>query len=422
LLASSLCLPDLRRKAIFDAANPTLMEDLGLVHKAAAGRYSLLPLGVLVLERMKSVYRRCMIRANAAETVFVTMSPADIWRESGRWDGFGPALIKASLNGGGEICFNPTHEEAAVSILRNRLRSYRDLPVNLFCIQKVYRDEPRPKSELLRTHEFYMADSYSFHADGNDAERGYQQMQDVFSDVFERLSLPCRVIDADNGLIGGSRSVEFQYAHGLGESSFVSCECGFASDLDLSAAGPLCPDCGMQTKTLRGIEVAHVFMLEDTYSTRMKLRFRDHENKLAVPMMGCTGIGMTRVLQTMVLEHVHADGIAWPATVAPFELLIIPAGTPGPQINELLEMLEVRSVRYLLDDRNLPRGAKKAVTKVLNPRFTIFESAARDSWQLLGPGQSVETISTTDLIAHLCGASTDDRAAKLGRVSELVEI
>ncbi len=413
MLASTLWLPDLRRKDLFDPDNPTLMEDLGLVHKAAAGRFSLLPLGTMVLERMKDVYRTHMQRSGAVETVFLTMAPAEFWRSSGRWDSFGPALVKATLNGGGDICFNPTHEEAAVAILKGHLKSYRELPMNLFCIQKVYRDEPRPKSELLRTLEFYMADSYSFHVDVADAERGYLEMQAIFANVFEEFRLPYRVVHADNGLIGGPKSVEFQYAHALGESNFVACGCGYASDADLRSAGSPCPDCGGQMKSSRGIEMAHVFVLEDTYTTRMGLRFRNRQNVLVAPQMGCTGIGMTRVLQTLVLEHIHGDGIAWPAPIAPFDAVLVPQDAPGQEIQDLRDRLEALAVRCLLDDRPLPKGAKRALTDFLNPPFVVSERAARDGWQLSAPGQVGETLAPDDLIARVCVTLTEARAARM---------
>lgn len=374
MYASSMILPDLRERSKFDATSPTLLEDLGFVHKGGAGRFSLLPLGTLVFERMKDVHRKHMLAAGAVETTFLTLAPSETWRRSGRWDSFGPALIKTRLNTGAEACLTPTHEEAAVAIMADWLKSYRDLPINMFCIQKVYRDEPRPKSQLLRTHEFVMADSYSFHADPKDADACYVTMQEAFARSFEAYGLPFTVIHADNGLIGGSRSVEFQFAHPLGESRFVSCDCGYAGDADLLEGSGACPECGTQTVPLSGIEVGHIFHLETTYSESMGLRVRAKDNHMMAPLMTCTGIGMTRSLQATIMHHLNGAGIDWPAEIAPYDIIISPKTEVDEEVRTLEATLAKRGLSVLVDDRAVPKAAKTALGALLNPPLHLSQN------------------------------------------------
>jgi prolyl-tRNA synthetase len=420
LLASTLRIPDLR-SINFDPSSPSLLEDLCLIHKVAAGRYSLLPLGALILERMKDVFRIHMQRSGAVETVFLTMSPANLWQDSGRWESFGSALIKTKRISGEDICFNPTHEEMAVSIMKSSLRSYRELPVNIFCIQKVYRDEPRPKSELVRTHEFYMADSYSFHRDPEDAEHGYRKMQKVFANIFREYKLPHKIIHADNGKIGGSKSVEFQFEHSLGESRFASCDCGYACDLDIQPIGTPCPQCNKNiTTVVNGIEVAHIFLLGSIYSERMNLRFRNADNSLVPPQMGCTGIGMTRVLHTLVLHHMYTSGIAWPTSVAPFDVILKLGNKPKHHMTNLRDRLEARSVRCLVDDRPLSVNAKESLVRFLNPQFVVSELASDTDWELSTLGQKDEKLNLKDIEQQICNCIAATRSEQISNASSFV--
>lgn len=360
--------------------SPTLMEDLSLIRKATSGSFALLPLGAIVLERMKSVVRRQMIAAGAQEAVFATLAPQALWAESGRWESFGPALIKAQL-GRKQVCFNPTHEEVAVAMVRGHLRSFRQLPLNFFCIQKVYRDEPRPKSELLRTAEFVMADSYSFDRDLTSALETFEIMKGAYSQIVNEFGLEHTLIEADNGAIGGSRSVELQYEHPLGESRFVRCDqCAFASDADLLQVGTdRCPCCGAPIAARRGIEIAHVFLLEDQYSASMNLKFRDNDNTEKAPSMGCTGIGLTRSLQAVVLRHFDNGKIKWPRQLRPFEVAVV--GRHEPAIAERLYLnLSNRGCSPLLDDRHVTVPAQQEALRFFNPATLI---QVKDSTVLL---------------------------------------
>jgi prolyl-tRNA synthetase len=397
MYARSMILPDLRDRSKLDATSPTLLEDLGFIHKGGAGRFSLLPLGTLVLERMKNVHRKHMLAVGAVETTFLTLAPSETWRRSGRWDNFGPALIKTRLNSGAESCLTPTHEEAAVAIMADWLKSYRDLPINLFCTQKVYRDEPRPKSQLLRTHEFIMADSYSFHADPEDADACYKTMQAAFARSFEAYGLPCTVIHADNGLIGGSRSVEFQFAHSLGESQFVSCDCGYSGDADLLNEARACPECKASTVPISGIEVGHIFHLETTYSESMGLRVRAKDNHMIAPLMTCTGIGMTRSLQAAVLHHLTVTGIAWPADIAPYDIIISPKADADIEVRTLEATLVEKGLSVLVDDRAAPKAAKSALKALLNPPLHLSQNLGE--WIVsLSNGRRVDVSAPLDFV------------------------
>jgi prolyl-tRNA synthetase len=378
--ASTLWLPDLTRSEPPNPQSSGLMEELRLIRKAATGIYTLLPLGTLVFERMKRVVRKHMLASGAQEAIFATMMPARLWQESGRWDGFGSALIKATIRGDAGICFNPTHEEIAVAMIRDELRSFRQLPLNFFCIQKVYRDEPRPKSGLLRTSEFVMADSYSFHRDPVDAEAGYLAIQQVYRNILADFELPCDLIAADNGVIGGSKSVEFQFRHPLGESKFATCDaCGYAGDVSLTS-DDRCPRCNGALVAHHGIELAHVFLLETRYSAAMGLTFRDQDNLKKPPYMGCTGIGLTRSLQAIVLNRAFAGGVAWPRAVAPFEAVIVlpAAASSDPQpLVDLYHRLTADSFQVLLDDRDMPQAPKRKLLDLIHAPVIIEFDQAR---------------------------------------------
>jgi len=396
--ASTLWLPDLTRSEPPSPQSPSLMEELRLIRKAANGIYTLLPLGTLVFERMKRVVRKHMLASGAQEAAFATMMPARLWQESGRWDGFGPALIKTTIRGDAAICFNPTHEEIAVAMIRDELRSFRQLPLNFFCIQKVYRDEPRPKSGLLRTSEFVMADSYSFHRDETDAEAGYRAIQQVYRNILADFELPFDLIAADNGVIGGSKSVEFQFRHPLGESKFARCDaCGYAGD-DSLTPDHRCPRCNGETVLHQGIELAHVFLLETRYSAAMGLTFRDQDNLKKPPLMGCTGIGLTRSLQAVVLNRAFAGGVAWPRAVAPFEAAIVlpAAGSPGTQcLVDLYHRITADGLQVLLDDRDMPQAPKKKLLDLIHPPAVIELDQAR-----VADGVNVSADGVTQHIGH----------------------
>src|SRR5688572_25059197 len=210
-----------------------LMVRGGYLRKVAAGVYSFLPLGWRVIQKISRIVREEMNRAGAQEVFLPAVIPAELWQESGRWDQYGAQLLRLKDRKGGDFVIGPTHEEVIVDLVRGDVRSYRQLPLNLYQIQTKFRDELRPRAGLMRGREFIMKDAYSFHAAEPDAKREYQNMYDTYSRIFTRCGLAFRAVEADTGNIGGSLSHEFQVLTETGEDALVACDsCDYAANVE----------------------------------------------------------------------------------------------------------------------------------------------------------------------------------------------
>ncbi len=205
----------------------------GYLRKAAAGIYSFLPLGWRVVTKIANIVRQEMDRAGAQEIFMPAAVPAELWQESGRWAKYGPELLRFKDRKGADFLIGPTHEEVVVDLVRREVKSYRQLPQNLYQVQTKFRDEVRPRAGLMRGREFIMKDAYSFHVDGDDAKKTYQAMYDAYGKIFRRCGLDFRAVEADTGNIGGSLSHEFQVLAQSGEDKIVSCDqCSYAANVE----------------------------------------------------------------------------------------------------------------------------------------------------------------------------------------------
>src|SRR5688572_1262407 len=223
-----------------------LMVRGGYMRKVAAGIYSFLPLGWRVVQKIARIVREEMNRAGASEVFLPAVLPAELWQESGRWQQYGDTLLRLKDRKGASFVIGPTHEEAIIDLVRGDVRSYRQLPLNLYQIQTKFRDELRPRAGLMRGREFIMKDAYSFHASEPDAKREYQNMYDTYSRIFTRCGLAFRAVEADTGNIGGSQSHEFQVLAETGEDALVACDnCGYAANVEeakIRAVSPVVVD------------------------------------------------------------------------------------------------------------------------------------------------------------------------------------
>jgi len=231
---SRLLVPTLREDpADAEVASHRLMIRAGMIRQVARGIYDLLPLGLRAVRRVETIVREEMDRAGAQEILMPAVIPGELWRESGRWERYGPELLRMRDRYDREFCFGPTHEEVVTDLVRREIRSYRELPKNLYQIQVKFRDEIRPRFGLMRGREFIMKDAYSFHVDVDDARREYRVMFDTYTRIFERCGLTFRAVEAGTGAIGGSLSHEFQVLAASGEDAIVSCErCGYAANVE----------------------------------------------------------------------------------------------------------------------------------------------------------------------------------------------
>jgi prolyl-tRNA synthetase len=214
-----------------------LMVRAGLIRKLGSGLYSWMPLGLRVLRRVETIVREEMNRAGALELFMPAVQPAELWQESGRWERFGPQMLKIKDRHERDFCFGPTHEEVITDIARREIRSYRQLPVHFYQIQTKFRDEIRPRFGVMRAREFIMKDGYSFHVDFQDLEREYRNMYDTYTRIFERLGLKFRAVAADTGAIGGTGSHEFHVLADSGEDAIAfSRQSDYAANVELAEA------------------------------------------------------------------------------------------------------------------------------------------------------------------------------------------
>jgi prolyl-tRNA synthetase len=533
----------------------------GFVRRIGAGIYSYLPLGFRVLSKIESVIRSEMDRAGAQEVLLPALLPADLFRETGRWDLFGDTLLRLKDRRGGDYHLGPTHEETMTDLVRHEVKSYRDLPINLYQIQTKFRDEPRPRGGLLRCREFIMKDAYSFDVNEEAARQSYETMRQAYVRIFDRFGLTYRMVSADSGAMGGSGSAEFQVLVQSGEDVIAACNaCQYAANLEVATtraevrgdtsrvpareviatpgkrtieevagflktpaerflkslvylakeelvmavvrgdhelneiklaralgvsevhlansedvkratgaptgfAGPVgfsgrvivdrdaaavvdgitganaadqhlnhvvferdyaglvaelrsakqgdpCPACAGELSLYRGIEAGHIFLLGTHYSNKMGATYLDEKGEQQTLVMGCYGIGVSRLLATAVEQHHDENGIRWPMSIAPYQLHIVQLGSE-PEVVEAVRQLEqglmARGIEVLIDDRDERPGVKfKDADLVGIPlRVTVGQKALAKGGVELKPRsetdpKKAEIIPLTDAVDMLC--------------------
>ncbi|MGQ9496006.1 MAG: proline--tRNA ligase [Thermoanaerobaculaceae bacterium] len=218
-----------------------LLARAGMIDKLAAGIYTYLPLGWRSIEKLCRIVREEMVRAGSVELVMPCVQPAELWQQSGRWFAYGKELLRLKDRHERDFCFGPTHEEVITDLVRRRVSSYRQLPVNLFQIQTKFRDEVRPRFGLMRGREFLMKDAYSFHASKESLDEAYRAMGEAYRRVFQRCGLSFTAVEADTGNIGGSESHEFMVLAETGEDAVVACGCGYGANVEKAVSGPIKP-------------------------------------------------------------------------------------------------------------------------------------------------------------------------------------
>ncbi len=494
-----------------EVSSHRLLLRAGFIRKLTAGIYTYLPLGLAAVRKVENIVREEMNRAGAQEILMPMVQPADLWHETGRYEKYGPELLRFVDRHERESCLGPTHEEVITDLLRREVRSYRDLPQNLYQIQTKFRDEIRPRFGLMRGREFIMKDAYSFDVDDRSAEESYQRMFDAYMRIFSRCGLDFRPVEADSGTIGGSFSHEFMVLADTGEDTLVICSsCDYAANsekaavmavtedpspmLDLekietpgkrkvpvvceflgieaqelvktmvfSAAGepvavlvrgdrevqdvklknllgvadvemlgdkdvfdatgvptgylgPIglkiklvvdnevaamknfvtganeknyhcrnvnmgrdfeasavadlrqitdtdpCPSCGEKLVMREGIEVGHVFKLGTGYSEAMHAVFQDSDGQDKPMVMGCYGIGVSRIVAAAIEQNHDENGMVFPLPIAPMQVILLNLGVKDVQITEASELLYKelleKGVDVLLDDRDERPGSK----------------------------------------------------------------
>src|SRR3989337_942683 len=231
---SNLLIPTIREDpGEAEVISHSLMLRAGMIRKLAAGIYNYLPLGYRVIRKIENIVREEMNRAGAQEIFMPMVLPAELWKETGRWEKYGKELLRLKDRHERDFCLGPTHEEVVTDIVRNEVKSYRQLPLNLYQIQSKFRDEIRPRFGLMRGREFIMKDAYSFDADQAGAEEAYRKMYEAYINIFKRCGLTFKPVEADTGLIGGQVFHEFMVLAETGEEAVASCDsCGYAANME----------------------------------------------------------------------------------------------------------------------------------------------------------------------------------------------
>jgi len=514
-----------------------LMLRAGLIRRLGSGLYTWMPLGLRILRKIENIVRDEMNNSGAIEVLMPAIQPAELWEETGRWDVFGPQMLKIKDRHQHDFCFGPTHEEIITDIARREIKSYRQLPLNFYQIQTKFRDEIRPRFGVMRAREFLMKDAYSFHTDENSLMRTYQLMYETYSRIFTRLGLKFRAVAADTGAIGGSGSHEFHVLAESGEDAIAFCpESDYAANIELARAlsaqqergepegvmltiptpnkktcievakfleiplqktiktlavkannkifllllrgdhqlnelkvrkipflsefqmasesdilletgtipgyiGPVgldtyviadqtvmnmsnfvcgankegfhltqvnfdrdlkipdlvfdirnvvagddSPDGKGKLEICRGIEVGHIFQLRTKYSEIMKASYLDESGQTQNMEMGCYGIGISRIVAAAIEQNHDEHGIIFPATIAPFQLVIIPIGLQKSSlvkgaVEELYQQFSDAQIEVLLDDRDERPGVMFADMELMGipHRIVIGERGLKQS-------------------------------------------
>jgi len=340
------------------------------IEQSFSGVYRFLPLGLKVLKKIEIIIREEMRFLGAQELYLPTLQNKTLWMETNRWKTFDPPLFKFKDRHQKEIALGSTHEEEITDSFRRRIKSYQDLPLYLFQIQDKFRNEMRPTSGLLRTREFLMKDLYSFNANEKDLLKFYEKVKKSYFKIFKKCGLKPLCVEADSGTIGGKLSHEFMVLSEYGEDKILICQkCGFAANIEKIGNIKKCPKCKGNLTERNAIEIGHIFALETKYSKVMKASFRNKEGNITPVMMGCYGIGLSRLMATIVESNYDKEGIIWPKTVAPFDIHLL-ALNSNKKIKEnkikktaekLYKNLQKRNVEVLYDDReNVSPGEKFA--------------------------------------------------------------
>ena len=381
-----------------------LMLRAGLVRQTAAGIYAWLPIGHRVLQKVEQIVREEQDRAGAIEMLMPTIQSADLWRESGRYDAYGPEMLRIRDRHDREMLFGPTNEEMLTAIVRDELKSYRELPRTLYHIQWKFRDEVRPRFGVMRGREFLMKDAYSFDLDEAGARHSYNTQLLAYLRTFQRLGIQAVPMKAATGPIGGDLSHEFIVLAPTGESEVFydaafeefdwsqdTLEYGDVAGLQalfdqVSSTYSATDETHDETRwasiaedrkrTGRGIEVGHIFSFGDKYSAAMGLKVSGPDGKPVVPMMGSYGVGVSRLVGA-IIEASHDDaGIIWPEAVAPWKVGIVTMRQDDePSVaaaEELYASLQLAGVETAYDDRDDRGGAKLATMDLIGLPWQVI--------------------------------------------------
>ena len=362
-------------------ANAELLTRAGYVEKLMAGVYTYLPLGLKVLDRISDIVREEMDAIGGQELLMPMLHPKENWVTTGAWKTL-DVLFELESRTGREYALGQSEEEVVTPLVMSRVQTWRDLPQQVYQVGWKFRDELRAKSGIMRGREFLMKDMYSFHEDQADFDRFYQVVKDAYLRVYDRVGLVAKVTEASGGAFSQKISYEFMVLTDAGEDDILVCDaCEFCVNVEIATvkAGETCPKCGAGTLTqARASEVGNVFDLGQKYGRDFGMGFTDRDGNKQFPVMGCYGLGITR-LMGVIVEHFHDErGIIWPAAVAPAQVHIVPIGkdeAAHAQAESLYHTLRQAGISVLWDDRDATAGVKLADADLIGLPWRMVVSA-----------------------------------------------
>lgn len=346
-----------------ESVNAKFLIRAGFIKKTSAGVYSYLPLGWRVLSKINNIIREEMNAIAGQELLMPALVAKEYWEKTGRWKV--EAMYKLKSIYGEEYGLGWTHEEIITDLARQLISSYQDLPLALYQIQTKFRQEARPKSGLLRGREFWMKDLYSFHTNQDDLEKYYKVVTGAYNKILKRLNLKAKLTEALGGAFTKEYTHEFQVLSETGEDTIFYCsKCDFCQNKEVAKvrAGSSCPKCGGEIKENRAIEVANIFKLGTTYSKPYNLYFTDKDGSRKLVIMGCYGIGPSRLMGTLVEIYHDNNGMIWPDSASPYQLHLLAVGKGVDKKTEkFYNKLTKSGIEVLYDDRKSASAGEKFV-------------------------------------------------------------
>ncbi len=372
-----------RREAPSDevAKNAQLLIRAGFVHKEMAGVYSYLPFGLRVLGKIEHIVREEMNAIGGQEVRMATLHPSEPWKQTGAWESV-DVLFKILSRTEKEYTIGQSEEEIVTPIASEYATSYKDLPLAIYQIGQKYRDELRAKSGIMRGREFLMKDMYSFHASQEDFDRFYNIAKEAYLRVYDRLGLVAKATEASGGAFTTKLSYEFMVLTDAGEDDILYCSgCAYCVNTEISdqKEGDTCTRCNEgELHRATASEVGNIFDLGTKYSKDFHYTFKNEVGEAIHPIMGCFGIGITRLMGVIVEALSDEKGMVWPASVAPFDVHLVEIVSSNEEVHaeaeELYRMLKESGVEVLWDDRDARAGEKFADSDLIGIPLRVVVS------------------------------------------------
>lgn len=345
------------------SVNHELLTAAGYVDQLMAGVYSYLPLGLRVLRNIEQIVREEMNAIGGQEILMAQLHPSSIWKTTGGWDNI-DVLFKLKSRTNNEYALGQSQEEVVTPLVQKQVKSYKDLPLSVYHIQWKYRDELRAKSGIMRGREFFMKDMYSFHENQEDFDRFYAEVKSAYIKIFKRMGLTAKVTEASGGSFTKKISYEFMVLTDAGEDDILYCDnCEYCVNVEIAKIKKTdaCPICKKgKLAEAKASEVGNVFDLGQKYSKDFKFSYTDKDNTQQLPIMGCYGIGISRVMGVIVEKFHDENGLIWPNSVAPAQVHLISLGKSDKEADKLYEELHSTGVEIVYDDRDESAGTKFA--------------------------------------------------------------